>query len=506
MSRADGSGARRFGGDDTAVRQYLTDSVLAELPHGAARFLARTSVVDRLSGGLCDAILGCEGSGRLLDELATRRRLLVPLDPWGEWYRCPSLLRQMLASELRRDDPAGERDLRRRAMDWFAEHADSERAIDQAVSAGDEDDAADLLWAHAPGYLAGGRREAVRRWLAGFTDDRVGANPRLALIAAWTAFACGDLGAVQRWQAVAQRGLSSASAPHASDELVAAAAAMRAALGRDGLGPAARDAASARKRMPEGSPWLAVCCFLEGAALHLTGDPDRAEAVLEEGARSGAVVAPAPHALCLAQLALMALDRDDCEGAASLAARALGQVEHYGLSDYPTSALVFASSAAIRARRGRVDAAQDDIRHALGLLSGLVDFAPWYTAEVRVAIAQAMLRLSDLQAVRELIDGARRDARRVPESLLLAGWIADLEARADAASAAALPATASLTTAELRILRFLPTHLSFREIAGRLYVSANTVKTQAHAVYRKLDASSRSQAVARASELGLLDL
>jgi LuxR family maltose regulon positive regulatory protein len=59
--------------------------------------------------------------------------------------------------------------------------------------------------------------------------------------------------------------------------------------------------------------------------------------------------------------------------------------------------------------------------------------------------------------------------------------------------------------AELRILRFLPTHLSFREIGARLHVSTNTVKTQAHAVYRKLDVSSRSEAVTRAEEIGLLD-
>jgi LuxR family maltose regulon positive regulatory protein len=57
----------------------------------------------------------------------------------------------------------------------------------------------------------------------------------------------------------------------------------------------------------------------------------------------------------------------------------------------------------------------------------------------------------------------------------------------------------------LRVLRLLPTHLSFGEIAQRLFVSANTIKTQAHAVYRKLDASSRSGAVARGRELGLLD-
>jgi len=69
---------------------------------------------------------------------------------------------------------------------------------------------------------------------------------------------------------------------------------------------------------------------------------------------------------------------------------------------------------------------------------------------------------------------------------------------------AAILGPTSLTTAELRVLRLLPTHLSFREIAGRLHVSTNTVKTQAQAVYRKLDASSRSQAVARGRELGLI--
>jgi LuxR family maltose regulon positive regulatory protein len=281
---------------------------------------------------------------------------------------------------------------------------------------------------------------------------------------------------------------------------------MRAAVGRDGLSAVARDAAAARKQMPEDSAWRSFCCFLEGAALHLTGKLQRAEALLEEGARRGAVVAPAPHTLCLAQLALMAAERGDWEGSASVAARARAQVEHYGLGDYPASALVFAVSASVRAHRGRVDEAQDDVRHALRLLDRVVDLAPWYLAEVRVALARAELRLSNLATARELIDDARRDARRVPESSLIGEWIADLEAGAGAASAAGLPGPTSLTTAELRILRFLPTHLSFREIAGRLFVSANTVKTQAHAVYRKLDASSRSQAVARASELGLLDL
>jgi LuxR family maltose regulon positive regulatory protein len=88
---------------------------------------------------------------------------------------------------------------------------------------------------------------------------------------------------------------------------------------------------------------------------------------------------------------------------------------------------------------------------------------------------------------------------------VLQEWVATADAAAVAVSDTAAGNRLSLTTAELRILQYLPTHLSFREIALRLYVSANTVKTQAHAVYRKLSASSRSEAVTRAAELGLID-
>jgi LuxR family maltose regulon positive regulatory protein len=181
------------------------------------------------------------------------------------------------------------------------------------------------------------------------------------------------------------------------------------------------------------------------------------------------------------------------------------QVDRYGLGDYPTSALVLAVSALTRARRGRVEDAQDDARRARRLLEALTDFMPWYEVETRVALARAALRLSDVVGARELLAAASRHALRTPEAIVLREWIDDAEAQAaEVSAAAALLAPSSLTTAELRVLGFLPTHLSFREIAARLHVSANTVKTQAHAVYRKLDASSRSEAVARAIGVGLL--
>ena len=73
------------------------------------------------------------------------------------------------------------------------------------------------------------------------------------------------------------------------------------------------------------------------------------------------------------------------------------------------------------------------------------------------------------------------------------------------ADASLLAGPATFTTAELRVLRLLPTHLSFREMGVDLHVTANTVKTHAHSVYRKLDASSRSEAVVHARGIGLLD-
>jgi LuxR family maltose regulon positive regulatory protein len=133
-----------------------------------------------------------------------------------------------------------------------------------------------------------------------------------------------------------------------------------------------------------------------------------------------------------------------------------------------------------------------------------VDVTPWYDVETRLLLARSAFRLGDVVGGRTALVEAARIAPR-PEAPVLARWLAELWARADSFSAAAILGPSSLTTAELRVLRLLPTHLSFREIAASLHVSANTIKTQAHAVYRKLDASSRTEAVASARQVGLLD-
>jgi len=110
--------------------------------------------------------------------------------------------------------------------------------------------------------------------------------------------------------------------------------------------------------------------------------------------------------------------------------------------------------------------------------------------------------VNDVASVRVVLRQAREILRRRPDLGILPTQIDGLGSQLDTWRGAA-KGVSSLTPAELRLLPLLATHLSFAEIGERLYVSRHTVKTQAVSVYRKLGASSRSQAVQRAQQLGL---
>jgi LuxR family maltose regulon positive regulatory protein len=498
-----GRAVSRFAGDDRAVADYLREELLAELPRDRLDFLRRTSVLDRLSGPLCDALLGRRDSAGVLAELARSELLLVRLDRTDEWFRYHSLLAGTLRTELRRLEPDRERELHARASAWFAEHGEPARAIDHAIAAGDAQRVGELIWQSIPRRLPG-RDASVKRWLESFTREEIADEPALALVAAAANLTTGDGNQLRHWAAAAARGLGQRGTDGGAARLEPRLAGLRASICERGMRAMGEDAASAYRREPEDSPWRASCRLFEGVAQQLTGRGERARVLLEEGARRGAVGAPTVHTLCLAQLALLALDDGDLASAEALAGRALAQVERLGIGDCPTQAAAFAASAAVRATSGRVEDATRDLRHSQRLLAALTDFVPWYEAEVRAALARAAVRLSDVTTARALAAEAQRFLRQLPDAVVLARWLDEVRAQADTLSESVGGRGWSLTTAELRVLQFLPSHLSFPEIAERLYVSPNTVKTHARAVYRKLDASSRAEAVERAREAGFV--
>jgi LuxR family maltose regulon positive regulatory protein len=489
-----------FAGDDRFVSEYVREEFLSGLSQEELEFLTRTSVLEHLSGSVCDAVLERDGSASMLARFARSNVILVALDRTDTSYRYNELFGGALRSELRRREPDRKAGLHRRASDWCEEHGDGEGAVDHAIEAHDVERAGHLLWGRVLQHVGPGNDAAIRGWLGRFTEEELSVSPMLALAAAGSCLAAGGFYEAERWTAVA------AGAAEETEVVEAGVAIMHAAIGRQGVAKMGSDASRARVLLDEGSSWHSVCLFLEGVARHLAGDRDRARELLQEGAHRAAVAAPMFQALCLAQLALVAMEEGDLERATILSTRAGAQVKRCRLEQCPLAALVIAVSVVVRAEHGRVDEARVDLRHALELLGEISDPSPWYEIECRILLARATLRLNGLTAARELLDSAVPALRRTPDGGVLADWLGKARGEVDLALDSTAEVDWSLTTAELRVLRYLPSHLSFRQIAERLFVSPNTVKTHARGIYRKLGVSCRGSAVECARDVGLVEL
>ena len=499
------AGLKRFAGSDHLIAEYFRDEFLAELSPELTRFVSRTSVLDELSGPMCDAVLRETGSADTLAGLARRNLMLTALDHGHERFRWHGLFRTVLRAELRRTEPGVEHRLHARASTWLGRHGDLDGAIEHAVAAADVARTGDLLWGNLAHYLADGRTGLVREWLSRFHDAQIAGYAPLALATGLSCLMSGDVELARHWTLQAaeakQRGRPAKEVP----SLEAGIAIIDAATRTSAL-EMAHAATSAYELEPSHGPWRGLCCLLRGIAEHLVANRNSAVQLLEEGVELSAVGAPSVGSLCLSQLAMIAIEQDDWDTAGELADRAAAIVDRSALGSAPLSALVFAIAAATRARQGRVDESKRDLRRGADLLVALGDFIPWYGAEARIMLARAALGLADTVGARTLLAEASRLARRTSDVAIFQRWFDEAWAQIDTLAETALAGPSSLTIAELRILRFLPSHRSFREIADRLDVSVNTVKTQAHAIYRKLDAASRSEAVARARSAGLLGM
>ncbi|MBV8948313.1 MAG: hypothetical protein JOZ95_23005 [Solirubrobacterales bacterium] len=491
-------------GDDYVLGEYLRDEALPGLSPALREFAVRTSVLDELSGQVCDAVLQREGSALTLAELEAASPLLRPLDPAHERHRWHTLFRDVLSAELRRTEPQLVRSLHSRASAWYQAGGDRDRAIDHAVSAHDPIRTGDLLWRSIVSYVTQGRNDIVQTWLARFSQEELAGYAPLALCAAHSFLVAGNAAEARHWAITGSAALERDRARSGCPSSSASFAGINTMLGGAGVIEMGQAAADACRVEPEDSPWRPIWLLLLGTAKHLADDRKTAGPVLETGADISAATAPSVASLCLAQAAMMAIEEGEWDTATELTDRAAQIIEDRGLTDYPICAFAFAAAAATRAHQGRIDEAKRDLRRGVDLLAALGDFLPWYGAETRILLAHASLWLADLIGARTLLAEASRLARRTSGAVVFARWFDDAWSHMDSLAETSLGGPSSLTIAELRILRFLPSHRSFREIAEQLGVSANTVKTQAHAVYRKLGAASRSEAVARAVEAGLL--
>jgi len=234
----------------------------------------------------------------------------------------------------------------------------------------------------------------------------------------------------------------------------------------------------------------------------LLGDRDQAERTF---AGVAAVSAQAEsHALALSERSLLASGRDD-DLAETLALEARRLIDEGQLDGYATSALDFAATARALLRHGQWDEARRQLTVTQRLAPSLTHAIPWLAVQVRLELGHAHVTLRDRNGASALLGEAQAILALRPSLGVLGERIAELEREIEAMPQATDGGGSGLTPAELRLLPLLSTHLSFREIGEQLFVSRNTIKTQAISVYRKLGVSSRSDAINRAGELGLVE-
>jgi LuxR family transcriptional regulator, maltose regulon positive regulatory protein len=492
-----------FGGDDRLVSEYVESELLTQISRRQRVFLTRTAVLERMSGALCETVLELPGSAAVLDELARSNLLLVPLDRRGQWYRYHHLFRDMLLAELRRQEPALVPVLHRRAAQWFERNGLPEEALEHSMAGGDIDMTArlvDQLWLVA---YRQARVTTVERWL-GWLQSRGGMEkyPMIAVLALFLATQMGRSAEAERWADVVD-GWPYRDAGQPSDRHAQAwAALMRALSCRQGVEQMRADADEAARRFAEEHIVESAPALYQGIARVLSGDLEAADAYFETVLSAAEEIStPETVAVALGERSLLAMARGQWSRAEVLADRAgaiLRKAKFEGV-------LACAVQARTALHRGDIPAARQHLVNAQRVRPTLTYAMPHLAVQARIELARAHLGLGDIPGAKTLMREIDEVLRRRPALGNLADEARALRAQLASEHGATVPGASALTAAELRVLPMLATHLSFPEIGAEMFLSPNTIKSQAISIYRKLEASSRSQAVTRSRELGLLE-
>ena len=264
------------------------------------------------------------------------------------------------------------------------------------------------------------------------------------------------------------------------------------------------DAELALELFAPGSRGRPHALLLIGVSRLLTGEIDQADDVCADAVEAGLELGLAEEVgLALAERAAIAVGRDAWVQAEELANQALAGIRRSRMEDYPTSALAYAVAGRVALRRGEAKRGNELLSRAQRLRPQLTYAMPWISVQTRVELARAYLTMADAGGAETMLREIAVLLRRQPDLGTLPAEAQELRLSLQTIRAQA-PGASTLSEAELRVRPDLATHLSFREIADRLFLSRHTVKSHATAIYHKLNVTGRSDAVDRAGTLGLL--
>ena len=496
-----GDGLPWIRGDQHAIAAYLTEEVLERQAPEVQQFLLRTAILDRLSSDLCSAVTGDADAGLHLRTLARESLFVTALDDHDEWFRYHHLFAELLSALERRREPAQTPLLHRRAAEWYEAHGDVECAVRHWVAGGDVAAAAWPAFNAVYELVDRGRVESARRLLDGFTQQQLADHVALTMAAGWLyGTVIGDPVKGERWRrAACTVPVTDEPMPDNSTTWRAYQAGLRSLLAPDGVARMLADAKLSLACAQEAGLDDCEAQRVVGVAAYLCGRPRQAT---ESFRAMLAACDDAPvNAYVSAFLALIAADEGRWDDAAELERQALELAPEMTLDISPGMFLALPMLLA----RARVlghfcdpDAAEAVARTAR-YLDEMVPQVPWRVMLIAVTLGEVQL------AAGELAD-AERWARRAEAALANAPDPGMLRGRTERLRQALerLHMADPITPAERRVLELLPTQLTADQLAARLFVSANTVKTHMKSLYLKLGVTTRTAAVERARELGLL--
>jgi LuxR family maltose regulon positive regulatory protein len=484
--------------------QYLRSELLDRVAADEMLFLTRTSILDRLNGSLCDAVLDATNSSGRLDELARRNFMLFLVDDRAQWYRYHPLFQDLLRAELDRRERDLVPTLQRRAAAWYEANGFPETAIAHAQSGRDVERLVRLLQEHVGRVFESGRSHTVISWLDWLAEkELIDADAALAVSGSLMYATEGRPVETERWADAADKAPMPEILPDGSSG-ASMRLCLRAFLCRSGIEAACEDAAAAYEGLSPTNHFRAGMLFTVGTACAIQDPSAEADAILMRAYDAAFTFASWPlAAMALAERAGIAAALGDWEGTHRLVEEAVDLVGDGTYDAYWSSALVFAWGARTALHCNDRERAEEFLVRASRVRPLLTYALPVVSLRALLELARAYLGLADAAGARSVLRQANDILMQRPNVGRLAVELRALREQVDIGATATVGAS-SLTAAELRLVPLLSTHLSLQEIADQLYLSRNTVKSQAISIYRKLGVSSRSDAIARLRESGLL--
>jgi LuxR family maltose regulon positive regulatory protein len=482
------------------VAGYLTSEVLEQQSPAVARFLLQTSILERLSPSLCRAVTGDPGAGDLLRGVAHNNLFISALDDTGESFRYHHLFAEFLQAELIDRDDGEASGLHARAAAWFEARDELEPAVRHWLAAGRPDKAGEIVCRAHMSYSHCFTYATTRRWLDMFTDEQILSDEALTLAAGWIGAMAGDSPRGRTWMSAAMRlEVGDKMWPSAPVSLRAIQAGLVAALDPEGMTQLRESAQLAVSLGTDAHPtFKAVVVLYLGAALWLADDDaDAALPVLREAEDLGATANVLAQNAAASFQAFIFADRGRWDEARELTAAALARVEEAGLTWGPPTYPVLVAKARLQAHDG--DPALTESIAEIDRLSH-ANVAKFFVLLGDIFVGEMLAERGDLdEAVRWMRAGFTHLAA-MPDAGILGPRLLRLREQLER-----MRLLEPLTAAERRVLELLPTELSLKQIAAKLCVSHETVRSHARDIYRKLEAHSRAEAVAKARELALLE-